>query len=98
MFCWRDKSCYTNILSAESSKFDCSIGMCCALCLQVITEYVYHLLETEVGLHREMVPQQGSAQESAVIFVSSDILSRPDHLLVLIPGSGAVRSGQWARR
>ncbi|XP_021933758.1 UPF0528 protein CG10038 isoform X2 [Zootermopsis nevadensis] len=63
----------------------------------VITEYVYHLLETEVGLHREMVPQQGSAQESAVIFVSSDILSRPDHLLVLIPGSGAVRSGQWAR-
>jgi hypothetical protein len=69
-----------------------------SLCLQVITEYVYHLLETEVGLHRKMVPHQGPVQESAIIFVSSDILSKPDHLLVLIPGSGAVKSGQWARR
>lgn len=64
----------------------------------MITEYVYHLLETEVGLHRKTVPGQGRTQESAVIFVSSDVPSNPDHLLVLIPGSGAVKSGQWARR
>jgi len=68
------------------------------LCLQVITEYVYSLLETEVGLQRMMVPQQGAVQKSAVIFVSSDALSQPDRLLVLIPGSGVVKSGQWARR
>jgi hypothetical protein len=64
----------------------------------VITEYVYGLLETEVGLHRMMVPHQGPMQESAAVFVSSDILLKPDHLLVLIPGSGAVKSGQWSRR
>jgi len=63
----------------------------------VITEYVYSLLETEVGLQRMMVPQSGAVQESAVIFVSPDALSKPDVLLVLIPGSGAVKSGQWAR-
>jgi len=64
----------------------------------VITKYVYGLLETEVGLQRMMVPHRGAVQESAVIFVSSDALSKPDVLLVLIPGSGAVKSGQWARR
>lgn len=69
-----------------------------SLCFQVITEHVYSLLETEVGLQRMMVPQQGAAKESAFIFVSSDALSKPDRLLVLIPGSGVVRSGQWARR
>lgn len=63
----------------------------------VITEYVYGLLETEVGLQRMMVPRQGPVQESAVIFVSSDLQLKPDRLLVLIPGSGAVKSGQWAR-
>jgi fructose-specific component phosphotransferase system IIB-like protein len=63
----------------------------------VITEYVYGLLETEVGLQRMMVPHQGAVQKSAVIFVSSDALSKPDVLLVLIPGSGVVKSGQWAR-
>lgn len=68
------------------------------LCLQVITEYVYGLLETEVGLQRMMVPHQGAVQKSAVIFVSSDALSKPDRILVLIPGSGVVKSGQWARR
>lgn len=64
----------------------------------MITEYVYGLLETEVGLHRMMVPRQGPVQESAVIFASSDIQLKPDRLLVLIPGSGAVKAGQWARR
>lgn len=64
----------------------------------MITEHVYGLLETEVGLHRMMVPRQGPVQESAVIFVSSDIQLKPDWLLILIPGSGAVKSGQWARR
>ncbi|XP_069695225.1 FAM172 family protein homolog CG10038 isoform X2 [Periplaneta americana] len=62
-----------------------------------ITEHVYGLLETELELKKVPVPKDAAIKESAVIFVSSDLFSNPERLLVLIPGSGVVKSGQWAR-
>ncbi|PSN35376.1 UPF0528 protein [Blattella germanica] len=63
----------------------------------VITEYLYDLLETEVGLQKLRVPKQGSTSESTFVFATPDIHNNPERLLVLIHGSGAVKAGQWAR-
>lgn len=37
-------------------------------------------------------------EPTSFIYLSSDALSNPSKLLVLIQGSGVVRAGQWARR
>lgn len=59
-----------------------------------ITDYIYHLLETETKLTRLLVPK--NAKNGTFIFASKDY-DKKDTLLVLIHGSGAVRAGQWAR-
>ncbi|XP_049765066.1 FAM172 family protein homolog CG10038 [Schistocerca cancellata] len=63
---------------------------------EVITDYVYGLLENDLNLHRLDVPQSGSGPKS-FIFATEDALQNPDKLLLLIHGSGVVRAGQWAR-
>lgn len=66
---------------------------------EVITEYVYDLLETEVGLKRITVPVDASQDEAkGFIFATKSIFKETDKVLVLIHGDGVVRAGQWARR
>lgn len=65
----------------------------------VITEHVYHLLETETHLKRIAVPVNAQDHEpSSFIFASEDAFTNKDRLLILIHGSGVVRAGQWSRR
>lgn len=69
---------------------------------EVITEYVYDLLESKAGLRRlELVPAgaEGAVDEPrSHVFVSPDLAVNQEKLLILIHGSGVVRAGQWARR
>ncbi|XP_026727627.1 FAM172 family protein homolog CG10038 [Trichoplusia ni] len=60
----------------------------------VVTDYVYHLMENELNLARLPVPKD--SQAGTFIFGSKDY-DQKDVLLILIHGSGAVRAGQWAR-
>ncbi|XP_071450127.1 FAM172 family protein homolog CG10038 isoform X2 [Hetaerina americana] len=62
----------------------------------VITEHVYDLLETEVGLVRLPVPVVPE-HPSTFIFATPNALTSDSPLMVLIHGSGVVRAGQWAR-
>ncbi|CDQ74840.1 unnamed protein product [Oncorhynchus mykiss] len=66
---------------------------------QIITRYVYQLLETKCNLTKEIVPVDATAEEPrSFIYLSADAMSNPAKLLVLIQGCGVVRAGQWARR
>lgn len=56
----------------------------------VITEYVYELLENEAGLKKV------NLDDSSFIFVSPE-WKESHKLLILINGAGVVRAGQWAR-
>ncbi|XP_013385243.1 protein FAM172A isoform X2 [Lingula anatina] len=66
---------------------------------EVITEYVYNLLE-KAGLEKVYVPVDAKEEDEprSFFFMSKDALTNPDKLLILIHGSGVVRAGQWARR
>lgn len=66
---------------------------------EVITEHVYHLLETEAGLKRIQIPIDAVNDEpKSFIFASKEEFDETDEVLVLIHGSGAVRAGQWSRK
>ena len=66
---------------------------------QVIDEYVYGLLETEVNLKPHTIPTDAGEQDArSSIYMSADAMDNPDKLMVLVHGSGVVRAGQWARR
>ncbi|XP_030215107.1 cotranscriptional regulator ARB2A homolog [Gadus morhua] len=66
---------------------------------EILTQYVYELLEKECSLTKAIVPVDAVDEEaSSFIFHSADALTNPARLLVLIQGSGVVRAGQWARR
>jgi len=62
---------------------------------EVITDYVYAMLEARCQLSRLAVP--ASPAGPGFVFASSDWQSS-ERLLVLVHGSGVVRAGQWARR
>ncbi|XP_064653329.1 cotranscriptional regulator ARB2A-like isoform X2 [Lineus longissimus] len=65
----------------------------------VITEYIYDLLEKETKLKRVHVPiDAGKDNPRSFFFMSEDAMENPDKLMILIHGSGVVRAGQWARR
>ena len=69
------------------------------LTLEVVTDEIYKLLESECKLKRAPVPYDATEDDDGTfIFHSDDALSNPDKLLVLIHGSGVVRAGQWSRR
>ncbi|XP_075979512.1 FAM172 family protein homolog CG10038 [Anticarsia gemmatalis] len=59
-----------------------------------VTEYIYHLLETEYKFTRLPVPKD--SKKATFIYASEDY-DKKDVLVILIQGSGAVRPGQWAR-
>ncbi|XP_063176992.1 cotranscriptional regulator ARB2A isoform X2 [Chroicocephalus ridibundus] len=66
---------------------------------EIITKYVYELLQKECHLKKVTLPVDATESEpKSFIFISEDALTNPDKLLVLIHGSGVVRAGQWARR
>lgn len=66
---------------------------------EIITKYVYELLEKECNLKKISIPVDASESEpKSFIFMSEDALTNPQKLMVLIHGSGVVRAGQWARR
>ncbi|KAF7250407.1 hypothetical protein EYD10_03887 [Varanus komodoensis] len=66
---------------------------------EIITKYVYELLEEECHLKKVYVPVDAVESEPrSFIFMSEDAMTNPDKLMVLIHGSGVVRAGQWARR
>lgn len=61
---------------------------------EAVTNYVYHLLETQVNLKKIPVPKD--SRNGSFIFVSDDYDTK-NTLVILIHGSGVVRAGQWAR-
>nr|XP_034955770.1 cotranscriptional regulator FAM172A isoform X7 [Zootoca vivipara] len=66
---------------------------------EIITKYVYELLEEECHLKKVYIPVDATEGEPrSFIFMSEDAMTNPDKLMVLIHGSGVVRAGQWARR
>uniref|UniRef100_A0A671Y8M4 ARB2 cotranscriptional regulator A n=1 Tax=Sparus aurata TaxID=8175 RepID=A0A671Y8M4_SPAAU len=66
---------------------------------EIITQYVYELLEKKCNMTKAILPVDASEDEpTTFIYLSPDALSNPSKLLVLIQGSGVVRAGQWARR
>ncbi|XP_040584966.1 cotranscriptional regulator FAM172A isoform X2 [Mesocricetus auratus] len=66
---------------------------------EIITKYVYELLEKECHLQKVSIPVDATESEpKSFIFMSEDALTNPQKLMVLIHGSGVVRAGQWARR
>nr|XP_048280078.1 cotranscriptional regulator FAM172A isoform X5 [Myodes glareolus] len=66
---------------------------------EIITKYVYELLEKDCNLQRISIPVDATDSEpKSFIFMSEDALTNPQKLMVLIHGSGVVRAGQWARR
>ncbi|ETN58740.1 hypothetical protein AND_009722 [Anopheles darlingi] len=64
---------------------------------EVITEYVYERLVEKEGLKKLYLPSDVPPEEATFIFSTSEKLTKPKKLLVLIHGSGVVRAGQWAR-
>ncbi|XP_068941542.1 cotranscriptional regulator ARB2A [Petaurus breviceps papuanus] len=66
---------------------------------EIITKYVYELLEKDCNLKKISLPVDATESEPKnFIFMSEDAMTNPDKLMVLIHGSGVVRAGQWARR
>ncbi|XP_035296362.1 cotranscriptional regulator FAM172A isoform X7 [Cricetulus griseus] len=66
---------------------------------EIITKYVYELLEKDCHLQKISIPVDATESEpKSFIFMSEDALTNPQKLMVLIHGSGVVRAGQWARR
>lgn len=66
---------------------------------EIITQYVYELLETRCNMTKVILPVDATEDEpTSFIYRTNDALSNPSKLLVLIQGSGVVRAGQWARR
>ncbi|XP_063101412.1 cotranscriptional regulator ARB2A isoform X4 [Cavia porcellus] len=66
---------------------------------EIITKYVYELLEKDCNLKKITIPVDATENEpKSFIFMSEDALTNPQKLMVLIHGSGVVRAGQWARR
>ncbi|XP_046863262.1 uncharacterized protein LOC124457003 [Xenia sp. Carnegie-2017] len=72
---------------------------------EAITEYVYELLQMEMGLVLLKIEidkpfffgKSKKEDTKRFIFVSKDY-EKKEKLLILVHGSGVVRAGQWARR
>jgi len=64
---------------------------------EVITEYVYELLEKQ-GLHKIYIPSNIPDSEASFVFSTKKDLNNVKKLLILIHGSGVVRAGQWSRK
>ncbi|KAL3865434.1 hypothetical protein ACJMK2_042824, partial [Sinanodonta woodiana] len=64
----------------------------------ILTNHIYNLMETEQNMKRVYLPRNaGDDEPRSFVFVSNNIKTNGDKLMILIHGSGAVRAGQWAR-
>lgn len=63
---------------------------------------MYELLETRGKLEKFVLTQEDCTTKSneleSFIYVSDDVFTNKEKLVVLVHGSGVVRAGQWARR
>ncbi len=66
--------------------------------MQVITEHIYDLLQTEGGLNKIMIPTDAVEGDARGFFFASPDFEKQEKLMILIHGTGVVRAGQWARR
>ncbi|XP_071039132.1 cotranscriptional regulator ARB2A homolog isoform X2 [Parasteatoda tepidariorum] len=65
---------------------------------ELVTNYVYNLLEEEGQLKRMYLPLDATKKEPRTFIFHSDDAFTNERLVILIHGSGVVRAGQWARR
>jgi len=64
---------------------------------KAVEEHIYHLLVTQEGLEKVIVPIDAIEKEAkSFIFMSPDI-EKYDRMLILINGAEPVRAGQWSR-
>ncbi|OCT95182.1 putative protein FAM172B [Xenopus laevis] len=65
----------------------------------LITLYVYELLEKECNLERIPIPIDAKEEEpKSFFFMSKEGLSVPTSLLVLLQDKGVIRAGQWGQK
>ncbi|XP_055954240.1 cotranscriptional regulator FAM172A homolog [Argiope bruennichi] len=65
---------------------------------ELVTDYVYDLLEKEGGLKKMTIPLDALEDEPTTFIFHSDDAFTNEKIVILIHGSGVVRAGQWARR
>lgn len=65
----------------------------------VITEKVYQMMEKDYKLQRSYLPANAEEGEPrSFVFISGDLYTNTEKMMILVHGSGVVRAGQWARR
>ncbi|XP_075446242.1 putative protein ARB2BP isoform X1 [Ascaphus truei] len=65
----------------------------------MITLYVYELLEKHCKLERISIPIDANDEEpKSFFFMSQAALSKPSSLIVLLQDSGVIRAGQWGQK
>ncbi|XP_067010373.2 FAM172 family protein homolog CG10038 isoform X2 [Anabrus simplex] len=64
---------------------------------EVLTYYMYDILESRLRLRRLDVPLYEEYLKKTFVYGTDDCLINDDRLLILLQGSGAVRAGMWAR-
>lgn len=65
---------------------------------EVVSNHVFHLLETECNLVKMTIPLDATAQEPSTFIYRSVDAFKKDKIVILIHGNGVVRAGQWSRR
>ncbi|PRD31447.1 UNVERIFIED_CONTAM: hypothetical protein NCL1_23542 [Trichonephila clavipes] len=65
---------------------------------EIITQHVYHLLETECNLIKMTLPLDVATEEPSTFIYHSEDAFRNEKIVILIHGNGVVRAGQWSRR
>ncbi|XP_029434968.1 putative protein FAM172B isoform X2 [Rhinatrema bivittatum] len=66
---------------------------------QVITQYVYELLEKECDLQKVHIPLDARSHEpQSCFFMSKEALTNPSSLIVLLQDHGVIRAGQWGQK
>ncbi|XP_045216698.1 cotranscriptional regulator FAM172A homolog isoform X2 [Mercenaria mercenaria] len=65
----------------------------------IITEKIYQMMEKDYKLQRSYLPVNAEEGEpQSFVFISGDLYTNSDKLMILVHGNGVVRAGQWARR
>ncbi|GFY47870.1 cotranscriptional regulator FAM172A [Trichonephila inaurata madagascariensis] len=65
---------------------------------EIVTNHVYHLLETECNLIKMSLPLDAVTEEPSTFIYHSEDAFKNEKIVILIHGSGVVRAGQWSRR
>ncbi|GFR16716.1 cotranscriptional regulator FAM172A, partial [Trichonephila clavata] len=65
---------------------------------EIVTNHVFHLLETECNLIKMPIPLDAATGEPSTFIYHSEDAFRNEKIVILIHGNGVVRAGQWSRR